>query len=364
MSQYRPLANGTSQNLISQTAMPFMRNNSEALMNVGIGLISGRTPQEQAAMGLQGFQQGLEQNKTLRWLDAVAPNLAAEVRQGRPMNDAFAELTASRTKKAPFQINGKLVDPETYQVVADFSEPKGPSYDFKTLPDGTYGNYDQTTGQFSPLGSAPKADDYTTRQQQAQQLGMSPDDPRYQSYILTGKFPREDAQPLTATDKKAILEADEQVSTNQNAIGLIDQALKINDQANSGFAASTRATAGNYLPDWMVPDKISSPESSQATTEYDNLVQTQALQQLKTIFGGNPTEGERAILLELQASSSKPPAVRENILKRAKELASKRLEFNQQRANELRGGTYYKPGGGSVGQGNRTSTGATWSVVE
>ena len=72
-----------------------------------------------------------------------------------------------------------------------------------------------------------------------------------------------------------------------------------------------------------------------------------ALQQLKAIFGGMPTEGERKILLELQASADKPDAVRQEILKRAAALAENRLKFNEQRAAELRGGSYYKPQGGA-----------------
>lgn len=332
MNQYRPLATGNPQSPPFGGFMPMISRNSDALLQAGMGLLSGRTPQEQAALGFQGFAQGRKLNMTLDYLDKNYPEFAQAARAGvLTPSEALIQANASRTKKAPLEINGRLVDPDTYQVLADFSDK-------------------------------PKADDYTVRQQQAQQLGMTPDDPRYQSYILTGKFPREDAQPLTATDKKAILEADEAVSTNESAIGLIDQALGINDKANSGWLASTRATAGNYLPDWLVPDEVSSPESSQATTEYDNLVQTQALQQLKTIFGGNPTEGERAILLELQASSNKPPKVRQNILERAKALAAKRLEFNGQRANELRGGTYYKPGGGGGVPGNRTTTGVQWKM--
>lgn len=364
MSKFSPTTSGIPQSRSFDGFTPFVRNNSDALLNAGLGLLSGRNPQEQFAMGAQGFVQGRKANKTAEWVAQNAPPEIAQALEAGVISpaEAFQAMTQAKTKKAPLQINGKLVDPDTYQVIADFSDKKGPSYDFKTLPDGTYGNYDQTSGQFTPLGQAPKADDYTTRQQQAQQLGMSPDDPRYQSYILTGKFPREDAQPLTATDKKAILEADDAVATNRSALSTIDQALAINDKANSGFAASARATAGNYLPDFLLPDMVSSPESSQATTEYDNLVQTQALQQLKTIFGGNPTEGERAILLELQASSNKPPEVRQRILERAKDMAARRLEFNQQRANELRGGNYYKPGGGAQPTGNRTATGVQWKV--
>lgn len=329
--------------------MPTLSNNSDALLQLGAGLLGGRTAQEQIAGGVGGFAdarlQARQRNKTLEFLRQQNPDLAAAVESGAMSGgDAY-----------------KLY----YQQKLEAQKPRPLS--FETLPDGTYGNYDDRTGTFSPLGKAEKAggmDDYSNRANAAKSLGLSPDDPRYQAWVLTGKMPREDAQPLTTTDKKAILEADDAISTNKSAIGLLDQALAINDKANSGWFTGARATAGNNLPDWAVPDALSSPESSAATTEYDNLVQQGALSQLKTIFGGNPTEGERAILLELQASSSKPPEIRAKILQRAKELANNRLMLNQQRADQLRGGDFYKPQGGMSNKGGRgvTSSGIQFSV--
>lgn len=209
--------------------------------------------------------------------------------------------------------------------------------------------------QTMKLLEQPKIDaDVNARQRQAQQLGMQPDDPAYKSYVLTGKLPREDAQPLSATDKKAILEADEQIQTNQAVIQNLQRAKQLSPQANAGWGAGARAAIGNNLPDWMVPDVVSSPDSSLATTDLTNLVTGNALQQLKAVFGGNPTEGERAILLDLQGSASLPDAARQKIYDRAIEMANRRLQFNQQRANELRGGTYYKAGGGN-GQAGATA---------
>lgn len=181
------------------------------------------------------------------------------------------------------------------------------------------------------------------RKKVAEQMGLKPDDPRYMGYILNGELPKENQQSLTAVDKKAIQDADDMVAANQNALSALSYAEKLSPEANSGWLAGTRAAIGNNLPDMMVPDVISSPESSQATTDMDNAIVGQALSQLKTIFGGNPTEGERAILLQLQGSSSMPAAVRAQVFSRARELAGKRLKYNQDRANDLRGGTYYKP---------------------
>lgn len=184
------------------------------------------------------------------------------------------------------------------------------------------------------------------RRAAAAKLGLDPSNPAYNSFVLTGKMPREDQAPLTATDKKAILDADEAVLQNEAAIKALSEAKKLSPQANSGYFASARATLGNNLPDIMVPDRVSSPESSAATANYENLVLGQALSSLKSIFGAAPTEGERKILIDLQASVGKPDNVRQDILARAQALAEKRLEFNKQRAGELRGGTFYKPQGG------------------
>lgn len=201
------------------------------------------------------------------------------------------------------------------------------------------------TGDFPRLANQQQQpeEQARARHRAAVEQGLDPSDPHVRQYILTGKFPREDQAPLTATDKKAILEADEAVLTNRGVITALDEALKLNDQVNTGFMASRRATLGNYLPDWLVPDEVSSPESSKATANFENLVLGQALQQLKSTFGAAPTEGERKILVDLQSSVNQPPEVRKEILDRARRLAQARLEFNEQRARDMRGQTYFKP---------------------
>lgn len=109
--------------------MPAVRDNSDALLQAGIGLLSGRTANEQAAMGLQGFAQGRQDNKTKQWIAQNAPPEIAQAVQAGVITpaDGFKMLTASKTKRAPLEVNGRLVDPDTYQVLADFSnKPDGP----------------------------------------------------------------------------------------------------------------------------------------------------------------------------------------------------------------------------------------------
>jgi len=201
--------------------------------------------------------------------------------------------------------------------------------------------------QFVVNGSVPAANssDLVAQSQQREKiagsLGMTPGSPAYQAFVATGKMPREDQQPLTATDKKAILEADEMVLSSTEAIKGLTLARQLSDKAYSGTLASERAAVSNMMP-WNTPE-------SQATTEMNQAIMSQALANLKAIFGAAPTEGERKILIEIQGSANQPKAVRDAIFERARALAERRLQFNKQRAEELRGGTFYggQGGGGS-----------------
>lgn len=191
-------------------------------------------------------------------------------------------------------------------------------------------------------GSDPTAQ----RRKQLIDAKIDPDTATSKIFIATGKMPREDQQPLTAGDKKAILEADSNVMSTQNVLTLLKEAEELNPKTNTGWTAGIRASIGNNLPDWLVPDAISSKESSKATTNFENLTVGQALSQLKSTFGAAPTEGERKILMDLQGSVNQPVEVRKDILRRARMLAEKRLAEQQSIADGLRGGTFYKQGGG------------------
>lgn len=208
-------------------------------------------------------------------------------------------------------------------------------------PESPTGKAYVLTGRLPTADSTVQAE-VEQRRQAAAGLGLTPESPGYQSYVLTGKMPREDAQPLTATDKKAILEADDKVMVGRQVISNLQQAKTLSRQALSGPMAPKLGYAASFLGETSDIGK-----SGIATQNLDNLVTTNALQQLKSIFGAAPTEGERKILLDIEGSVTKPDAVRQKIYDRAMEMAQKRLDFEQQRADELRGGSFYKPSGGA-----------------
>lgn len=191
------------------------------------------------------------------------------------------------------------------------------------------------------------------RQQMATDYGLDPNSEEGKRFILTGTLPASD-KGVTAGDRQAIREADDLVMQGDATTNLLKQAMDLSPQANQGFMSGTRAWLGANLPDNALPDFVSSPESGKATIEYDNIIKDQALGQLKSIFGAAPTEGERAILLEIQGSSNQPREVRENILRRAQAAVQRRIDFNSARAADLRTGNYYK-----TDRGASSATGAS-----
>lgn len=321
----------------------------------GAGILGGMQPQQGAETGLLGrLSQALASNSGL--LMGYGAGGFEGAMQGMQMDEHTRlihrkEAEDEQRRVAMQQAAQKLgIDPVLAQaspeivgaVAARKYAPKELSFEerqFNKLSPEQQAAYRQR--EFLGGGDNTEYAKIQQRQQAAGALGLTRDHPAYQSYVLTGKMPREDQAPLTATDKKAILEADEGVEAATNAIDALEKAKSLSGQAYEGFTAGPRAAVTGMWGN----------EGGVATQELDNLVGTNALSQLKAIFGGNPTEGERAIMMELQGASSKPHEVRVKIYERAQEMARRRLAFNKQRADALRGGSFYGgQGRGAQGQ--------------
>lgn len=147
--------------------------------------------------------------------------------------------------------------------------------------------------------------------------------------------PKAKSGPMSVTLQKELIESDDGVQASASAISSLKRARALNDSAYSGYGAGLRA---------KIASNLGNSEAANATVEYDNLIGQQALSSLKTIFGGNPTEGERAILLELQASSDKSPAQRRSIIDRAIKAAEVRGKYATNKSKAIRGGTYLTEG--------------------
>jgi len=137
---------------------------------------------------------------------------------------------------------------------------------------------------------------------------------------------------LSATEQKQIFDIEDVITSGKGSISAMQAALQLNDQAYEGSLSGARKMLGQAF--------ASDDPTYVATESLDNLVTKGALESLRATFGGNPTEGERRILLDLQASSSKPKAVRQEIYQRALEAAQLRIDRESRRLSGLKSGEY------------------------
>lgn len=327
-----------------------------------VGQFGGQQPSQDALTALSGGQ-GVQMAQASPAASGGSLLPPADVMRGLLRNPQTRQLGIVLAQQAQKARQGDpLAQVELEKAKLELEKLRNPKPDLINAGDGRL--YDPARREWieAPGGNT----DASQRAASAAEFGLTPDDPAYRSYVLTGKMPREDQAPLTATDKKAILEADEMVQSNESTIQLLQSVLapgeggkSLNDRAGYGATAGAQSWMARNDPTGLFDDA-----KGEATTELQNVVLNQALANLKATFGAAPTEGERKILVDLQASIDKTPAERKTIIERAIAAAERRMQFNQQRVDELRGGSFYKPGGGksASGKGNRTSSGVEWSL--
>lgn len=205
---------------------------------------------------------------------------------------------------------------------------------FQVKPDGTLGNR---------LGTAPAAARETYRPATPDEIKQYGADPAvsWQVNSATGQMSPvggkggANANKLSATEEKEYFEALDNATASQRASEALQHALKLSGDAFSGGladvgAAIVRNTPGNVLGTDLNRGAV-------ATKELNSVMTEQALGQLKTIFGGNPTEGERKILLDMQASSRLSKPEREALINRALEAVRRRGEVETEKARAIAG---------------------------
>lgn len=155
-------------------------------------------------------------------------------------------------------------------------------------------------------------------------------------------FPRTDT-PISATDKKAIFQAEDALPALQGTIENLNRALELNDKTFSGFGAGIRGDIASKLPSSIAP------KGAVETAEWSKIMEPEALQNMANTLKGATTDFELKKHIGMLADASTTPSVRKGVIQRMKKLAERKLEIEQSRINDLRGGSYFKEGGGASG---------------
>jgi hypothetical protein len=200
--------------------------------------------------------------------------------------------------------------------------------------------YQQRLNKLNYIPSEAKAERDADKPQSpagkiAKDEGLVPGTPEYIARVkaLTGEGK---GMTLSAQEQKELFEAEDIVNASKSVLLNLSKAKELNNKAYSGFGAGARRTIARNIPG------VGESEGVTATTEIENLVLSNGLDQLKAIFGGAPTEGERKILLDIQGSINMSPNERAKIWDRAMAAAARRMKSSQEKMDKIRKGAYGK----------------------
>lgn len=158
--------------------------------------------------------------------------------------------------------------------------------------------------------------------------------------IIPGKKPDD---KLTAGDRKAIFEAEDENAKLDSTVDALKRALELNPQTFTGYTAGFRGALGSKSP---VNIPGIDPKAAEATAEWEKVMSQEALKTMANTLKGATTDFELRKYVDMLADPSTPAEIRGRIITRMLQLSERQRGINQTRMDQLRGGSYFKPGGG------------------
>lgn len=138
---------------------------------------------------------------------------------------------------------------------------------------------------------------------------------------------------LTGPELKLKVEAEDLIASSKQSLLDLKQA----------YALNPNSLAGGWLDkgQQFLSEAAGSKDPVIVNTRVlNNLLGSQGLAKLRATFGGSPTEGERAILLELEGIGAKTKDERGQIIKRAYKVLQDRQAREQARLDQINSGAY------------------------
>lgn len=159
-------------------------------------------------------------------------------------------------------------------------------------------------------------------------------------------FPRTDT-PISAADKKAVMSAEDDLPNIEGTIDALKAAKDLNDKTFTGYTAGIRGSIGTS----GVPgaNLLVDRDKALATSEFGKVMSGEAIKTMADTLKGATTDFELKKFETMLADPTTPPEIRGRTIDRMIKLAEKQREIKSRRVNDLRGGTYFKPGGPQAG---------------
>lgn len=343
---------------------PFLRNNSDTLLQAGAGLLSGPTPQQQVAGLAQGVAGVRQRNKTIEFLRQQNPDLAAAVESGALTGgDAYKlfyqqKLEAQKPKNNFISAGGSLYDTSTGQWV---TPPAGTGMDAEFGLNPIYGtdangntvigqvdkagNFHQVdTKGFKPVGTTQNLNlgtTYQTRDRAGNIIGTAPID-------IAGKQTQEE---IGTAQGKAIAAAPGDLQAGENALAILDQ-IKNNPYKARGTGMSSIL---NNIPGTGGYDFANLVDQAKSGAFLTAIQQMRGLGSLSNAEGGAAT----AAVTRMNTATSEEAFNAalddyEKIIRQGMNRAQSRIQQS--------GGQVQAPAGLAPAAPGATSSGVQWSI--
>ncbi|PDT47333.1 hypothetical protein CO661_14215 [Sinorhizobium fredii] len=346
--------------------MDFLRGNNQALLQTGLGLLGGRTGQEQASMGAQGLAGALQANKTVAFLEKQYPDLAEAVKTGTlSAGDAWKLAYTQKIEAAKPKNNFMAVGKNLYNFeTGDWVTPPAGSGDPPEF--GLQPVWGQDAQGNPVIGQLSK--DGTFRQTQMPEgfqlstgtgtvdLGthIGTVDKRTGNVIATTQKDLAGAEReknLGKTQAEAISNLPAAIQSADYGIKLIDEMIKHPGRGTATGASST----------WDPRNYLSGTDATDFQVRARQVEGQAFLEAFESLKGaGQITEVEGAKATQAKARLDRAQSDQEYLA--ALEELKGILEIGKQRAIQKARGSSNTPVPAQTGAGGTTGSGLKWSV--
>lgn len=140
-----------------------------------------------------------------------------------------------------------------------------------------------------------------------------------------------DAKKLSPTELKLKVETEDLLNATNEGLFALKQAYELNPKTFDG-------TIADKVRRFALENTNPKDEQVVSTRTQENLLSEKAVAGLKSAFGGNPTEGERKILLDLQGISAKSKEERKGIMLNAYAVLKRKQAQQATRLSDIKSG--------------------------
>jgi hypothetical protein len=183
--------------------------------------------------------------------------------------------------------------------------------------------------------------------------GLTDDLKEYQFAVAQGSFKgsyadwegMKKAKGLSATEMKAINEAEDAIPVIEGTLANLKAAKALNSKTFTGWGAETGAGIGTS--DIPGAGYLADPERAKATREWLDLMRPESIQTMASTLSGATTNFELQEFVKVLSDPSTPRDIRNRTIDRMIRLAEGKERIAKERLQQMRERTYFQPGGGS-----------------